>query len=376
MKWISFLILFSHLAFGSVNQLLPGCLNGQYLQFQNGWTTCGAGGSAGITGPGSSVDNTIVRWDSTTGGIVQGTNIAISDNDLFSLTKVLPSAGNFIGHSYTYSFTGSTTTATQFVGFDLNLPPGGLTGSKGLYGYRATSTNSNSGNNIDSEFGNFVFQGLSYGNSGLAIGNMQRVLDGARSIGNLSLVRGGTTTSKAIGFQANVSKDSITTGNVVGVGSQLNSVQGATFNNLSPSDNGAFLADIGDTAYPTMTEQKGSVTVMRRFAPPTVTTTDATVTTVWSKTLSDNTSYMYTANCVANAAADRAMYQTPYAVYRTGAGAATAQTIITTNAFLAESDITWDASFDTSTNDVRLRVTGAVAKTIHWHCTVEEISGT
>lgn len=47
---LKFLLLFySSLSFASINQLLPPCTNGQYLQFQNGWSSCGSGGVSGIT---------------------------------------------------------------------------------------------------------------------------------------------------------------------------------------------------------------------------------------------------------------------------------------------------------------------------------------
>lgn len=102
-----------------------------------------------------------------------------------------------------------------------------------------------------------------------------------------------------------------------------------------------------------------------------VTTTDATVTTVWSKTLADNTVYGIEASCSARRtdAADRAGYKLRGLFYREAAGGATQQGS-TNRLFEVESDANFDLVFDTDSNDVRLRVTGVAAKTVKWQCRV------
>jgi len=101
-----------------------------------------------------------------------------------------------------------------------------------------------------------------------------------------------------------------------------------------------------------------------------VQTTDATVTTVASFTLADNTVYWFEATIIGRdtSGTDRAFYIRSTLAYRQSAGSATLgalQTIVTD-----ETNAAWDATLDVSTNDVRVRVTGAVATTINWACTL------
>ena len=50
------------------------------------WATGSGGGSGDVTGPASSVDNTIARYDSTTGKIIQGSTISIGDTGIIAPT--------------------------------------------------------------------------------------------------------------------------------------------------------------------------------------------------------------------------------------------------------------------------------------------------
>ena len=51
----------------------------------SGWTAVSGGGGTGdVTGPGSSTDNTLVRRDGTTGKVVQGSGVILTDNDEIS----------------------------------------------------------------------------------------------------------------------------------------------------------------------------------------------------------------------------------------------------------------------------------------------------
>jgi hypothetical protein len=104
-------------------------------------------------------------------------------------------------------------------------------------------------------------------------------------------------------------------------------------------------------------------------AQQSATTVDATVTTIYTLSLSDNTAYLVDAFCVARRtdAADRAAYRVTVAAYREAAGSATIQGA-ETDLHTAESDATWDASFAVSGNDLLFQVTGAAAKTINWRC--------
>lgn len=107
----------------------------------------------------------------------------------------------------------------------------------------------------------------------------------------------------------------------------------------------------------------------------TVTTTDATVTTIWSDTLADNTAYRFEAIVVARgtAAAARATYHRVCTVYREAAGAATLQGAVLAPTTDAESVAGWDVTFDVTGNTLRLRVTGAAATAIRWNARITNI---
>lgn len=107
----------------------------------------------------------------------------------------------------------------------------------------------------------------------------------------------------------------------------------------------------------------------RGFFPPETTTTDATVTTAWAFTLTDNTTYTVYARVTADSSgADSAGYIRAVTVKRAGAGAVIVGAV--TNVHTAEDVAGWDCTFDVSGNDVRLRVTGAAATTITWQADV------
>lgn len=64
------------------------------------WTDiAGGGGSGDVVGPGSSVDNTVVRFDSTTGKLIQGSGVVVSDTDQISGYRV--NINKQTGTSYT-----------------------------------------------------------------------------------------------------------------------------------------------------------------------------------------------------------------------------------------------------------------------------------
>lgn len=100
----------------------------------------------------------------------------------------------------------------------------------------------------------------------------------------------------------------------------------------------------------------------------TVQTTDATVTSLLTYAMADNTTAIFEARVTGdvNAGANSAGYIRQSVYKRTGGGAATivgAQVL----ALTAEDNAAWDCTIDTDgANTVRVRVTGAAATTVDW----------
>jgi hypothetical protein len=91
-----------------------------------------------------------------------------------------------------------------------------------------------------------------------------------------------------------------------------------------------------------------------------VTTSDATVTTLFSKTLATDSAYRIIAKIVArrtDGTAARAKYVREALVYRISS-TATLQGSVQLPVADIESDANWDATIDVSSNDVRVRITG------------------
>jgi hypothetical protein len=106
-------------------------------------------------------------------------------------------------------------------------------------------------------------------------------------------------------------------------------------------------------------------------ATASVTTTDATQTTLFALTLDDNRSYFITARVVGRRSdgMQRAFYWRAALAYRQGAGATMQGSVV--NLATVESDSSWDSTIDASGNDARLRATGVAATTIYWVATIE-----
>lgn len=106
-----------------------------------------------------------------------------------------------------------------------------------------------------------------------------------------------------------------------------------------------------------------------------VQTTDATQTTVTSLTLLDENTYHVEAYVVAvqSDGTDRASYHIACTVYRTSAGNATLQGSVT-SLHTQESNVSTDATFTVSGNDVRLSWTGIAAETWEAGSTVQYIN--
>lgn len=111
-----------------------------------------------------------------------------------------------------------------------------------------------------------------------------------------------------------------------------------------------------------------------------VQTTDGTQTTAFSFTLADTTLYWFKVVIIARdtGGTDRALYERRVLVYRQGGGATIegAVQVISTDVETVGAT-TWDVTFTTNSNDVRVSVTGAAATTINWVCTVtyQAVSG-
>lgn len=107
------------------------------------------------------------------------------------------------------------------------------------------------------------------------------------------------------------------------------------------------------------------------FETATAQTTDGTVTTVWSKALTDNTVYLVTVTLVGRRAstAGRATYKRQVLVYVEG-GSLTLGTpdVIGTD---VESTAGYDITIDNSGTTLRVRATGASSHTIRWNALVE-----
>lgn len=98
-------------------------------------------------------------------------------------------------------------------------------------------------------------------------------------------------------------------------------------------------------------------------------TSDATVTTLWSWTVPDDTVTTVKAEVVGNGPAGAGIIWEARATYsRVATGAPTLIGLMVTVNHKSVS--TWLVAFDTSSNDVRVRVTGAAATTIQWQADV------
>lgn len=98
-----------------------------------------------------------------------------------------------------------------------------------------------------------------------------------------------------------------------------------------------------------------------------VTTTNDAVTTLWSKTLSDNTVYrMYVGISArrSDSGTENGIFERVFKVYRQGAGAVLGT--VTTPWADDQTSMAGLITIDVSSNDIRVRVTGEAAKTFEW----------
>lgn len=106
-----------------------------------------------------------------------------------------------------------------------------------------------------------------------------------------------------------------------------------------------------------------------------VNTTDATVSTVATISTGSNRVYMVIAKVVAmttDITTQQAAY-TRTALFKNVAGTLSLVGAVTANTTI-ETDSAWDCTLDASGTDMRVRVTGAAATNVIWHCQVEVIA--
>ena len=105
-----------------------------------------------------------------------------------------------------------------------------------------------------------------------------------------------------------------------------------------------------------------------------VQTTDATATNLWTETLSDNQVHVIEALVVARRSdsADRWSGKRRVTVYRAGGGATILGSVETIGTDVT-TGLAPTVTFDASTNDIRLRITGESAKTIQWRALVHKV---
>ena len=99
-----------------------------------------------------------------------------------------------------------------------------------------------------------------------------------------------------------------------------------------------------------------------------VTTTDATATTLSTRALADDTTYLMTARVVGRdqAGTKRASYIRTALVYRQSAGGAVLGSAGVQSDFTDETTIAWNATIVVSGNNAIVQVTGEAATTIDW----------
>jgi len=104
------------------------------------------------------------------------------------------------------------------------------------------------------------------------------------------------------------------------------------------------------------------------------TTTDATATTIWDETLGDNIVHVIEVLVTSRRtdSAGRWSGRRRVTVYRAGGGATIEGSVETLGTDVAV-NITPTVTFDVTSNDVRVRVTGEAAKTIKWRASVVKV---
>ena len=280
-----------------------------------------------VTGPASSTDNAVVRWDGTSGSVTQDSGVTIDDSDNVGGVTTL-TATNVAAHNLTGKLTAG---ATEIEGSNFDIDGGDISSgsvSGGLTWLAAQNFNDQNLTNVDIDSGDV----------------------------SAITVSGGLTWSAAQDFNSqnltNVDIDSGTVDNAV--------IGGAT----------PLAGTFTQTTVGPGTKCDGFVTKIAE-----VQTSGSAQTTLTNLTLLDENTYHLKTYVIGveSSGSQRASYEVAATAYRTGAGDATLQgtpTVIHS----AESDADWDATFTVDTNDVRVSVAGVTATTIEWGCTLQYLN--
>jgi hypothetical protein len=92
---------------GNANKVLS--LNGTATDVE--WTSNGAGD---VVGPASATDNAVVRFDSTTGKLIQNSGVSISDANLLTTTALTVNDNTTLGSSNSDTVTFNARSASEF----------------------------------------------------------------------------------------------------------------------------------------------------------------------------------------------------------------------------------------------------------------------
>lgn len=243
-------------------------------------------------------------------------------------------------------------------------------------------------------YGRLILDGDADSSIALATGASLMLSEGATTLANLNL--SGTTwysdVATGTAWLSNWQTVNPTTGNIIG--HHIDASTSITFGvdlgatalkltSRTPNGNGtSYLIDgnneSGQTFY---VKSDGTVSCAESITlgtssvygggqteiiPDPVETTDETVTTCGSVTLTDDSAYLIEARVIGmqSDGSSRNVYHIEGLFYRDGGNAT--QQGATTSITTIESEALCDCVFDTDTNDVRVRVTGVAAETWHW----------
>jgi hypothetical protein len=298
---------------------------GKFLSADGSWDTP-AGGS-GVTGPASSTDNAIAVWDGAGGTAIKNSTVTIVSGRLS-----VPD--------------GSAATPTLNVGGDAGA---------GFYSSSAQVLDYAIGGSQLFQWDNTPMFKM-FG-TGQVVATAQLQLRSSNGGSTVAMYPAGNNTATFY-----------TTGELL-------------FGHLAGGDDGNSY-DIGSDLSGNATGNrfrhlylKNSITLdaTRKIRHGTVSTTNATQTTVASVTLSSNTTYWVRARVIGrNGTTDRAFYEVAALVYRDGGGATIEGSVATLmTAIESGGAAAWDVTITVSGNDARVSVTGAAATNINWACSLD-----
>ena len=93
----------------------------------------GGGGSGDVVGPASAIDNTIARFDSTTGKLIQGSGVVIDDsNNITTAGDIAVNGGDLTSSATTFNLLNSTVTTLNVGGAATTLEIGAATGTTSI----------------------------------------------------------------------------------------------------------------------------------------------------------------------------------------------------------------------------------------------------